>query len=1513
MKKAVKFLLGFLSGVIIFIIMLPLVVSLLLQVGFVQQWAVDFTTKKLSEISKSKISISKIELGLFKKAYFEDVYAEDNRGDTMIYVKKLNVSISSINFITGKIALNTVTVDGGKIFLYKDSMGVVNIKRLFDSFKPDIPPHDPPNFRMSAMQVNLLNTHFKLNDYTCEKQENGVNFKDLDIRKINFQAQDVNILNYDIKLAVNFLKFAEKSGFILDHLSSPACGVNETGLRFSELKMETKHSQLVSDYVNFLYNSWWAYTDFVNMVTLDVKLRPSKLNFKTISYFIKEKVPISDLPFEFEGSVVGSVPRLVGKITNLGLEGTNLNGNFVVTGLPNIPATTFEFELSELQTSRKAVDDLVLLLGGKSLPIEVDKILDKSGEIGVVGRFDGLLTNFNANCVVTTDLGKLNAGLRLRTNSEIGVNFFGNVATQDFRLGQMLNAKKVGGLTLYAQVNGVARSNEIRFNANANIEKVHWNDYDYFGIDLQGEFNNRIFNGRLVSQKDSNLLFTTEGIFDFSNRDMPKYNFDMQLQAADLFALNLNKRDSVSILRADFKAVMEGTNIDNVNGNLNIDSIYYINQRDTVHTAAIDFYSVNSPTSKELRMSSHFADLTLKGKNSYSNIFGYFSQMASTYIPAFGDATEIVTGKKAAEVSVAEKTYDDGYYTLDVNVKKANNVASIFVPGLEIAEGTTLNFFFNPAKHRFSFSLNSDYIANSEGGSGFLVEKLMVDSRNVADSLSVYMTAQDVIINNFSMPMFSVIGGIRNNAVSLATRFSDVENGNAAIINTTTKVYRNAEGVPQIAISLHPSNVRLNNASWLMNNCNVVIDTTGFDIDRFELKNSPQLLAISGKVGRSENDSLNVVINKFNVEPLSFLLEDLGYDIKGVANGNVVGVSLLKNTQFYAKLDFEDILFGGYKLPNSRLRSTLDRDNKKILISLATEKETPVNGFFDLAKKNFKVNLNFPNFDLVLLQPLLKDILVNTSGEADAKLVLSGTGLTPTLNGVIKVKQYNATVEFTKVAYKLAGDVIVKNNRFELPPSPIYDAEGHSGEISAFFDSHYFKNLTFGVNARFTDLLALNTTVKDNSIFYGKAYGTGVFDIKGNERQTLMSVTAQTALNSSIVMPFSNVSTIEQANFITFVDPKKPAVSQIETIKKGLFSKKLKGKITNELDIHLDLQVLPNTTALVQYSNSIMSNIIKGQGRGRLRMRINPSQEIFTLDGPMEIEKGSYRLILEIADKTFSLQPGGKLNFTGDPANPTVDFTGIYKVRTSLEPLTGTIGGGASSANVNCGITLNGSLWNPNISFSITAPSATPETQNLLRNSLNTEEAMSMQFLSLFISNTFMPDMGNSSIGTMGGSFVATTGFEFIFSQLGSLFSTKNFNFRPTYRPRSESASEEFGFKASLNLVQDKVLIEAEGNYATSTTTNRQSSPFTGGGNVTWLLNKSGTLSLKGFTRVIDRFDETQGLQESGLGVYFRQDFQNWDDLRKRYQQYLQRVKENNEKRKALRESKRKSSETDVK
>jgi hypothetical protein len=136
----------------------------------------------------------------------------------------------------------------------------------------------------------------------------------------------------------------------------------------------------------------------------------------------------------------------------------------------------------------------------------------------------------------------------------------------------------------------------------------------------------------------------------------------------------------------------------------------------------------------------------------------------------------------------------------------------------------------------------------------------------------------------------------------------------------------------------------------------------------------------------------------------------------------------------------------------------------------------------------------------------------------------------------------------------------------------------------------------------------------------------------------------------------------------------------------------------------------------------------------------------------------------------------------------------------------------------------------------------------------------------------------------MGATASATTGFELLSNQLSNWLSSDDYNIVLRYRPRSELTSEEIDFGFSKSLVNNRLLVELEGNYMVDNkmAANSNMSNFMGEAYITWLIDRAGSLKLKGFTQTIDRFDENQGLQETGLGIYYKEDFNNWADLKRR-------------------------------
>ena len=174
-----------------------------------------------------------------------------------------------------------------------------------------------------------------------------------------------------------------------------------------------------------------------------------------------------------------------------------------------------------------------------------------------------------------------------------------------------------------------------------------------------------------------------------------------------------------------------------MNGEATVSHMVYVNQLDTVRTGDIRFVAQNNADSKQLHMYSSFADIEFKGKLGYKNLFSYFTNSLVNYLPSLKD-TPRRRAKPRAEASPVASV--DSYYLLRVDVKEANNVAGIFLPGLELAENTQLSFLFNPQSDIFTLNCASDYIERGD----FFISNLNLNSRNQGDSILVYLHADDL-------------------------------------------------------------------------------------------------------------------------------------------------------------------------------------------------------------------------------------------------------------------------------------------------------------------------------------------------------------------------------------------------------------------------------------------------------------------------------------------------------------------------------------------------------------------------------------------------------------------------------------------------------------------------------------------------------------------------------------------------------------------------------------------------
>jgi hypothetical protein len=419
--------------------------------------------------------------------------------------------------------------------------------------------------------------------------------------------------------------------------------------------------------------------------------------------------------------------------------------------------------------------------------------------------------------------------------------------------------------------------------------------------------------------------------------------------------------------------------------------------------------------------------------------------------------------------------------------------------------------------------------------------------------------------------------------------------------------------------------------------------------------------------------------------------------------------------------------------------------------------------------------------------------------------------------------------------------------------------------------------------------MVLNTKPKDNELFYGAAYATGVTTIKTSGSLLKFDISAKTGKNTRFFIPLNTGMSVSENKFVTFIQPVSDEKKDDQPLKKTNVS------ASTDMEINFDLEISPEAEVQLIMDPKV-GDIIKGTGKGNLNISLNPKGE-FRIFGDYTIENGDYLFTLgSLVNKEFSVENGGKITFNGDVENADIDMKAIYKTKASLSDIMPELSIESNKSEripVECQLLLTGKLYNPVVGFNIYLPTANEATRAYLRNMINSDEEMSRQFLFLLVMNRFYSEQATGSRPVpagMGSETVGVTTMEMLSNQVSNWLSqiSNDFDIGVNYRPGSSTLpnSQELQVALSTQILNDRVKINGNFDVAGSQATGSTGAPtgassITGAFDIEYSINDK--IKFKFFNRSNDNFYMDNGiLYTQGIGIFYRQDFNKLKDLFKK-------------------------------
>ena len=1486
MRRIVNILAKMVSAIVLALIFLPLLVALLFEIPAVQNFVAREATEIISRKLGTRISIDRVDIGLFYRVSLDGFYVEDFQRDTLLYAGRLDARIKSLGLFGGGLVFSRAELSDARFCLRETPDGEMNIKQVVDKLSKKDKARAEGKFRLEIQRLETDGLDFCMERLEHRNPSYGVDFADMHLIDIRAELKNFTIDGPVIHTDIGRLAMRERSGFVVEDLAGCLCIANGC-IDIREGHIRTAKSNIELPSLSLIGLDWALYKNFVEEVDITAQVVNTTLSSDDIAYFSPKMKDWHLTLTDVNADVSGPVADMSGSLRSVrtGAD-TKLSVDFAAQGLPDVGKGHFKADISELTTSAADVDRLAAALTGKNLPDEVLRIAKNAGKIGLTGKFDGTLTAFAADAALATEIGGATCLLQVSSLRDGCRGVLGDVKTSSLQLGELLENDLLGPLSLNVHVNGELSSEHSDAEVSGEILRLGINGYDYDSLRMKGHLVNREFNG-LIEARDRNLRFDFRGLLDLNDEQRPRYDFALDLEEANLAALGVNRRDSVSVLAARIAARAVGRTLDDLNGIIFVrDVSYRYNDRELAADSVV-IVGRNSLSDKFIRLRSDFVDADYEGKTSYKEVFAYLQQRFRDYVPTLDGGP----GWQAQHPDTVELA--DGYSQLTVNVRKINPLVNAVSPGLQIADGSQLLLRINPANDKLSFEAASDYIERGR----MLVTRLNLDAHNRGDSLVFAASTEDLYLNSFHMSRVGMSGGAKDNKLELITDFADTIGDVSGRIGFRSEFARGrGPAGRQIDLRLTPSYISRGEKTWNIYTDGITADTSRIRIDRFRMVNAGQQLLLDGVVSRRLQDSVQLTLHNFELAPFSQFTSSMGYRVDGRTNGSATMKAVLGAGEVQADIVVDSISINDLAVPSIWLRSRWDfiQNRAGILVQQRENLDTLVRGFYAPSQKRYYARATLDAVELSALDPLLKGVVERTGGNADVDIALRGSGKEANLSGQIAVRDFTTTVDFTQVTYTMPRAVIeVKNNHLIAEGVPLYDPEKNEGLFSIDLNLEHLSNIFYSVKVLPKELMVLNTTSKDNDLFYGRIFASGSATIAGSKGGVKMDIVATTEGDSEFYMPLSGQSNAKTADFVTFVTPEQIDTTDYLVRKKLLFQQQGRKKEAagSTMDITMALNVQDNT-AFQLVIDPTVGSALKGRGNGMLNLHINPGNGIFNMYGDYTLIEGSFLFSLQnIITKKFIIESGSMIQWTGEPVDARLDINAVYKLKTSLQPLLNTVTASSDddqsgsrisdrSVPVDCKIHIGGRLSNPQLDFSVVVPVTDIETQAAVASVLNTQEAQAQQFISLVALGTF----SNSGSANIGASSGVATGLEMLTNQLTNWFSTDDYRIILNYRAGSEMTGDEVDFGFSTNLINNRLLVEVEGNYIID---NKQAvsnnvSNFMGEAHVTWLIDKSGNLRLKAFTQTIDRFDENQGLQETGIGISYKEDFNNFKDLKQR-------------------------------
>jgi hypothetical protein len=1427
----------------------------MLKLPAIQKRLVVIAANKISEYIQYPISISGISIKWTSQIVLEDVYVHDTHHEKMIEIKEAQVNFNWFSLLGKNIVVKNIHIIKPKVNLkwYADidDINIANfISKLQSIGKDTSIKIDSQSLKLPkkytkfiVKNVEITEGYLTYIDNKTKKLVDRFDFGNFEIDSIYLNASQFSLIADTISMQFKGLKCNDRFSKLKIKNLDARFGICENYMKLQDLdatigKSKIKHTVVLE------YDSYRQLSEIEDSVKMTLKLNNSSINSEDLAVFLPEMHNFNEV-WNVDGEINGYFNNF--KAKNLYLKwgkNSHWKGSAEMKGLPNWEKTWMNLNFVEAQTNYLDLKKY----GLKDVYPEL-RLFQNAYMKGV---FVGLSSDFTANLNFKTNLGDFETEMKVKTpQNEFKGSYLGFVKLHNF------NPTSFTGIQELEKVNGNLKIdgkgfqfNHLDLSLNVSFENLSYKKYEYKNIISKLIIRNKKFLINLDIQ-DSNLVANLNANYNTNSKEknlqLELNIFKTNLQALKIYGnpLNISSKLNVSmkhfgknISYLDLKAT--DINLGNAYNKIFADKIKLLQDK-------------TSNNLIKLSLESPFIDAELLGNFNLLDVIPASKKLFQNF------ANHLTSNQKTPMVENTILPQKGKNLNYNVFLKDTKGLTAIFLPNFSFSNQSKINGSLDFSENQlFSISALSDTfkynnLAFTKAIFNFDFYKNI--NKNQFEGKAEFTSENQFNNNTKILEKLLINTELINNEIDFIFKTQQSQNTNEAQLIGNLTLGENK------TLKFEQSTIKILDNLWKVDAENEILFTKNEVLfNHVNLTNGSQELAIKGKFARNSNETATIKITNFDMSSLNIISIK---KLNGILNANIILNDFFRQLKVSSEVDIAKFQMDKLLIGNIKGSSDWDAVSKKINISMNLErwgnKIISINGFYlpEESDQNQKLNLVavLNKARVEVFQPILDGSISELKGEATGRINISGNFQKPLLNGEVEIENGSMKIDYMNTTYLFNEKIKFYPNKIELSNFLLQDLQGGLAVINGGLTHENFKKFNLDLKGDFRKCIILETTSKNNELFYGTAIGTGNFIINSDFKVFNLEMNITSNKGTKFYIPINNSFVESNNEFITFIQKNNLNATTNKRKKINLNS-------ANGLKMNLNLLVNITPDAYLELIlDPIAGDKITGFGNGNMQINFNSESE-FKLTGQYAFKNPSNYIFTfaNLVNKKFNINDGSFITFNGDPLEGQIDISAAYNDRISLASLVTDTSllsrpGIRTPYPVSTLLFLKGNLLKPVISYDIkikdypSVISGVPlfnyvsAFENKIRNNVN---EMNIQVFSLLLFRSFIASTDDISGNQAAGSTIS----ELVSNQLSNLVSKLDENLQVDFRLNglNRDALSAAQLRVSYKLLDGKIRITRSGAF-TNSQSQATAASIAGDWTIEYLLTNDGKFKVKAFSK----------------------------------------------------------------